>query len=99
MTPLANAKKVNQLSPQSHLLIQDGPGHCSVAMTSVCTWNAIRGYFLNNTLPANGTICAIDETIFPKSDTDIWNAGTTGDKLQLAEKIRAFDQAFMRVGG
>ncbi|TDL20711.1 hypothetical protein BD410DRAFT_841140 [Rickenella mellea] len=67
-TPLAFARKVNEyLNDSSRLVIQDGSGHCSIAMASLCTIKIIRDYFLHGKLPQNGVICPVDEILFPPS--------------------------------
>jgi pimeloyl-ACP methyl ester carboxylesterase len=74
ITPLVNAKTVNSLLPQSRLIIQDGYGHCSLAMSSLCTGKAVRGYFLDGTLPKNGLFCETNEVLFPKDDkAQVWD--------------------------
>ncbi|KAF8586360.1 hypothetical protein K439DRAFT_1659729 [Ramaria rubella] len=66
ITPVVNAKTVNQLlKNDSRLLIQDGSGHCSPAMASLCTGKVIRGYFLEGLLPPNAMVCATNENLFP----------------------------------
>ncbi|CAE7232063.1 unnamed protein product [Rhizoctonia solani] len=68
ITPVVNARTVNRLLPQSRLIVQDGSGHCSLAMASTCTAKAIRGYFLDGVLPPNGTICNTVERLFPEKE-------------------------------
>ncbi|KAI0772752.1 TAP-like protein-domain-containing protein [Trametes elegans] len=65
-TPLANGKVVHEtLGNSSRLLVQDSPGHCSLALPSLCTVRAMRAFFANGTLPAEGTVCDVDQTPFP----------------------------------
>lgn len=66
ITPVVNARTVNRLLPQSRLVVQDGSGHCSLAMASTCTGKAIRGYFLEGVLPPNGIVCDTVERLFPE---------------------------------
>jgi hypothetical protein len=41
--------------------------HTSLAGTSPCTMHAIGAYFQNGTLPAAGTVCPVEETMFGTS--------------------------------
>ncbi|KAF8518940.1 Alpha/Beta hydrolase protein [Hysterangium stoloniferum] len=79
ITPGVNAKAVNEmLKDDSRLIIQDGSGHCSSAMASLCTGKAIREYFLEGQLPPNGIVCPTNEVLFPPqniSDAMAWVAG------------------------
>ncbi|KAF8314513.1 hypothetical protein DL93DRAFT_2167299 [Clavulina sp. PMI_390] len=65
ITPLASAKKVNELLADSRLVVQDGPGHCSIAQSSLCTGKVLRDYFIDGILPPNGKVCPVDEILFP----------------------------------
>ncbi|KAG9119248.1 hypothetical protein FRC07_005802 [Ceratobasidium sp. 392] len=65
VTPLASARLVNELIPQSRLVIPDGSGHCSDAMASPCTGKVLRSYLLDGVLPPNGIVCDTVEELFP----------------------------------
>ncbi|KAJ7019491.1 TAP-like protein-domain-containing protein [Mycena alexandri] len=65
VTPIAWARKASGLFPGSVLLTQDSPGHTSLVAPSLCTHGALRAYFQNSTLPAAGTVCAVDAELFP----------------------------------
>lgn len=39
--------------------------HCSISASSLCTTKYIRGYFHNGTLPEPGTICQVEDQIWP----------------------------------
>jgi hypothetical protein len=41
--------------------------HTSLAGTSPCTAQALAAYFQNGTLPAAGTVCPIEESMFGPS--------------------------------
>ncbi|KAJ7359568.1 hypothetical protein DFH08DRAFT_1074993 [Mycena albidolilacea] len=71
ITPLRNAKKMSKAFTGSVVLMQDCPGHTSLAGASPCTWGYIREYFLNGTLPDNDTVCPVLGSLFP-------NPGATG---------------------
>ncbi|KAG8707413.1 hypothetical protein FRC09_001837 [Ceratobasidium sp. 395] len=66
MTPLVNARVLNRMLPQSRLIIQNGTGHCSYAMASLCIGRAIRRYLLEGVSPPNGVVCDTNEQLFPE---------------------------------
>ncbi|MCJ1437848.1 hypothetical protein MMC27_007235 [Xylographa pallens] len=55
VTPLPNAVHATRLFPGSVLLETKGLGHCAVSMPSVEGLLAVREYFHNGAVPANGT--------------------------------------------
>lgn len=59
--PLSDAKKVQKRYVGSRLLEQNSYGHCSVAAPSLCTAKNVRKYFADGTLPAEGTVCEVEE--------------------------------------
>ncbi|KAG8748339.1 hypothetical protein FRC10_005886 [Ceratobasidium sp. 414] len=101
ITPVVNARAVNRMLPQSRLVVQDGSGHCSLAMASTCTGRAIRGYFLDGVLPPNGIVCDTVEKLFPgvaaaTADAKVWlneEANVSEEDVQLAERMRKLGQA------
>ncbi|KAH9848513.1 Alpha/Beta hydrolase protein [Lenzites betulinus] len=67
VTPLSNGRLVHeQLKNSSRLLIQNSPGHCSLALPSLCTIKHLRAFFANGTLPEDETHCAVDASPFPQ---------------------------------
>ncbi|PWY70874.1 hypothetical protein BO94DRAFT_590186 [Aspergillus sclerotioniger CBS 115572] len=73
ITPLAAAKNLTATFEGSVLLEQNGYGHTTLSMPSLCTAKAIRAYFTNGTLPANGTICQTDVPLFTElTYKDVW---------------------------
>ncbi|KAF7331462.1 hypothetical protein MKEN_00024900 [Mycena kentingensis (nom. inval.)] len=65
ITPIENGLLVNSMMPESsRLIIQDGPGHVSLSMPTLCTQKLIRGYFAGD-IPANGTTCETEYSYFP----------------------------------
>jgi len=90
VTPVVNARKVNGLlSNSSRLIVQDGSGHCSVAMTSVCTFKAIKGYLLRGELPPDGLVCSTDERLFPPSSPEETD---NGSMLWLKASAEAYSE-------
>ncbi|KAK1235841.1 hypothetical protein PQX77_000931 [Marasmius sp. AFHP31] len=66
VTPLAGARAVASGFPGSVVLQRDAPGHTYsiLAFPSKCTVEATVAYFLNGTLPEEGTICPLDTPPF-----------------------------------
>ena len=62
--PLRDALAVRERYGGAGLLVQDSYGHCSLSAPSVCTAKAIKAYFEEGTLPAEGTVCEPDELPF-----------------------------------
>ncbi|CAE6412192.1 unnamed protein product [Rhizoctonia solani] len=71
VTPLATAIKMNNVFESSSLLVQQGFGHCSNAHPSLCTAKHIENYFVNGTVPPNGTHCTPEPGfIYPTNATN-----------------------------
>lgn len=63
VTPLRNAIANSRSHEGSAVLTQDTPGHCSGPVNpSQCTFQAIRAFFANGSLPKPGTVCYGDKT-------------------------------------
>ncbi|RMZ41762.1 proteinase [Aspergillus flavus] len=72
-TPLAAAKNLTATFEGSVLLEQNGYGHTTLSVPSLCTAKVVRAYFSNGTLPAEGTICEIDVPLFTNlTYADVW---------------------------
>ncbi|KAJ1306106.1 hypothetical protein OPQ81_010817 [Rhizoctonia solani] len=72
VTPLTSAVKMNRGfgSESSTLLIQQGYGHPSYAHPSLCTIKHVGAYFVNGTVPKNGTYCTPEPGwIYPSNNT------------------------------
>ncbi|KAJ7262471.1 TAP-like protein-domain-containing protein [Mycena rebaudengoi] len=94
VTPLSHARRTASAFPGAVLLTQDSPGHTSQAAQSLCTIQHIGQYFQNGTLPEAGTLCPVDQELFPKpsastavrrsiQDSELLEAGR-----QIAEAVR-----------
>ena len=82
VTPGRYAKKMAKGFEGAVALIQDSPGHCSLAAPSNCTTTYIRQYFQTGALPDEGTVCPADELPFGKTEGE-------ADVLDLhAQKLR-----------
>ena len=63
VTPLANAFNASHSFQGSSVLQHSGYGHGLFASPSECAARYVRAYFLNGSLPANGTECTPDQTL------------------------------------
>ncbi|TFK90615.1 alpha/beta-hydrolase [Polyporus arcularius HHB13444] len=61
VTPLTHARRVSKKFGGAALLTQESYGHCSISAPSLCTAKHIRAYFVNGTLPEEGSTCEVDE--------------------------------------
>jgi len=103
VTPLWVARGVQRrLSHSSRLLLQDGPGHTSEALASVCFVRASLAYFKDGTLPSDGTVCPVDESPFPDLDSSSGNRvgvmGLSGAEKEYMALVREGGYAFQRPG-
>ncbi|KAJ6450720.1 hypothetical protein C8R47DRAFT_1230148 [Mycena vitilis] len=89
ITPIGSGMRINSLMPNSsRMIIQDGPGHCSTAIPTLCTAKLVRGYFAG-TLPENGTTCETDYTFSPDpSETDSAFVGLNAEDAKLLDSVR-----------
>ncbi|KII90368.1 hypothetical protein PLICRDRAFT_38880 [Plicaturopsis crispa FD-325 SS-3] len=62
--PLHDARAVQARYEGAGLLVQKSYGHCSISSPSLCTAKNVRAYFVNGTVPAEGTECDVDELPF-----------------------------------
>ncbi|KAF8608854.1 alpha/beta-hydrolase [Ceratobasidium sp. AG-I] len=72
VTPLTSAVKMSKGfgSKSATLLVQEGPGHATVSLPSLCTIKNVQKYFLDGKVPTNGTYCALEPGyIFPVNGT------------------------------
>ncbi|KAF7336182.1 hypothetical protein MVEN_02165700 [Mycena venus] len=89
ITPIENGLRVNSLMPDStRMIIQDGPGHCSLVLPTLCTLKLVRGYFAG-TLPENGTICETSYTFPDPSKPESNFLELNAEDTRLLESARA----------
>ncbi|KAK5626704.1 hypothetical protein RRF57_002419 [Xylaria bambusicola] len=92
VTPLVSARSNSAGFPGSVVLVQNAYGHSTLAASSTCTANYIRGYFQNGTLPVSGTVCEPD--YYPFQDT----SAIENDELAIAlDKLSKFVWGSLRV--
>ncbi|KAI0634191.1 TAP-like protein-domain-containing protein [Trametes polyzona] len=90
-TPLRSGKLAleRQGNASAHLLIQNGPGHTSLALSSLCTARNVQAYFANGTLPESGTICQVDEMPFPSAaNSTVLSRRESADDRKLLESLQ-----------
>ncbi|EJD49761.1 alpha/beta-hydrolase [Auricularia subglabra TFB-10046 SS5] len=83
VAPLWNAEKMSKGFTGSVVLTQNNPGHCSVSAPSLCTAGHVRAYFRDGSLPTPGTVCDVEQGVFPAD----------GDKMIRA--LVAFDRQLL----
>jgi len=67
VTPLRNAIGNSRRHEGSTVLTQDTPGHCAGPVNpSQCTYDVIRRFFANGTLPEEGTVCSGDRSAWDR---------------------------------
>ncbi|KAI5275952.1 hypothetical protein E4T47_01072 [Aureobasidium subglaciale] len=70
VTPAINAHKMAKRMTDSVFLLQDSPGHTSLAAYSKCTTRYVKEYFQRGSLPSVNTTCEVEEKPFgPEGDT------------------------------
>ncbi|QRV76812.1 alpha/beta hydrolase family protein [Ceratobasidium sp. AG-Ba] len=93
VTPLSSAIKMSEGfgKDSASLLVQQGPTN-SISHPSLCTYKHVRDYFVNGTVPANGTHCTAEPGfIYPTNNTNSKRAEPSSDKydkklLEVVEK-------------
>ncbi|KAJ7482544.1 hypothetical protein FB451DRAFT_1084919 [Mycena latifolia] len=98
ITPIQSGLRINSLMPNStRIIIQDGPGHCSVSVPTPCTLRLVRDYFAGM-LPENGTMCDTEYDYFPdpSAPEPALSAMNAEDK-KLVESARAVAQILQRI--
>ncbi|KAL2671271.1 hypothetical protein Neosp_013851 [[Neocosmospora] mangrovei] len=64
ITPLDSAWEVSHRLRGSRVLVHDGVGHSVIQHPSKCTYQFIRDYFTDGTMPELGTVCKADTPPF-----------------------------------
>lgn len=85
VTPGRYAKKMAKGFEGAVALIQDSPGHCSIAAPSNCTMAYVRQYFQSGALPPHGTVCAADEMPFGDAEAEVQVADAEMLKLRRSQ--------------
>ncbi|CAE6503704.1 unnamed protein product [Rhizoctonia solani] len=94
VTPLASAVKMSKaFGDSASLLVQQGFGHASLAHPSLCTAKHIQEYFINGTVPRNGTRCTPEPGfIYPSNATNTKRAVLSERDAQLLISIEKMGQ-------
>lgn len=77
VTPLSAAQNMSAGFEGSVVLHHDGFGHTSIAQKSDCTNEIIAKYFLDGTVPEDGTVCEPNDPLFA-NDEEIPAGGEGG---------------------
>ncbi|KAJ3872945.1 hypothetical protein F5051DRAFT_420415 [Lentinula edodes] len=94
ITPKSSGLLVNSLMPDSSvIIIQDGPGHCSIFLPSLCTAKLQRGYFAGE-IPKNGTVCPVDLATFPDEESDKHIQMLSTEDQELLKALRDLEAMF-----
>ncbi|KAJ4294006.1 hypothetical protein N0V90_007695 [Kalmusia sp. IMI 367209] len=64
VSPLRAAEKMAKRFGGAHLLVQNSVGHTTTSAASTCTWEHVKRYVRDATLPEEGTVCEADEVPF-----------------------------------
>ncbi|KAF9072802.1 hypothetical protein BDP27DRAFT_1400715 [Rhodocollybia butyracea] len=95
ITPMSSGILVNSLMPDSSVLvIQDGPGHTSFAMPSLCTAKLQRRYFAGD-IPQNGTLCPVDVKTFPDEDSERSLQALSREDQELVDALKEIGEGLM----
>ncbi|KAJ7250723.1 hypothetical protein C8J57DRAFT_1667415 [Mycena rebaudengoi] len=99
-SPIESGLRINSLVRDStRLIIQDGPGHGSTAIPTLCTTKLVRGYF-EGKLPENGTVCDTSFDFFPDPSKDTAEAVLLDeDERRLLESARAVGALLQELSG
>lgn len=87
VTPLRNAKRMNERFPGSVLLQQDSAGHCSFTAPSLCTAKAVREYFQTGVMPKEGTVCKPDVKPFELGRASVSSMGMSREDADLLDAL------------
>ncbi|KZT36575.1 hypothetical protein SISSUDRAFT_1049722 [Sistotremastrum suecicum HHB10207 ss-3] len=95
VTPLWAAKKMSKGFKDAVVLTQNSSGHCSLAATSACTAKYIREYFRDGTLPPEGTVCEIEDHVFPPDNISSYRTEALSvEDAQLRDAMRKLNDVF-----
>ncbi|SCV70430.1 BQ2448_1824 [Microbotryum intermedium] len=93
VTPEISARKMaDGFGKDSATLViqRDGLGHCSSVHPSLCTAKLIRNYFINGTVPEDGTECGTEDGfLFPHTEKKWQPKIDSVDDRELADAIYA----------
>ncbi|KAJ7751892.1 Alpha/Beta hydrolase protein [Mycena maculata] len=76
--------------PGSAILTQDSPGHASITAPSICTSTYFRQYFQNGSLPAPGTVCPVEASLFgaPANSTASRRAALSAEEEEVLAALK-----------
>ncbi|KAJ7441631.1 hypothetical protein B0H11DRAFT_2095796 [Mycena galericulata] len=101
ITPIQSGLRINSPMPDfTRMIIQDGPGHCSPSLPTLCTAKLVRAYFAG-TLPENGTMCDTSYDFFPdpkRGDPTLVEPTMDAEEKLLAS-VRAAEELLRDIRG
>lgn len=99
VTPGRYAKKMAKGFEGAVALIQDSPGHCSLAAPSRCTTAYVRQYFQTGALPEEGTVCPVDDIPFGKDEEEVLDVEALKSRQRQQTAAKALYAANSGLGG
>ena len=91
VTDVSSARAMADRFPGSVALEQFSQGHCSISSPSLCTAKYVRSYLQTGGLPADGTVCEVDQIPFEssaKTAVDIEALGA--EERELWDVVKTF---------
>lgn len=100
VTPGLYAKQMSEGYEGAVALIQNSPGHCSIAMFSSCTMGYVNRYFQTGELPPVNTTCELDVQPFGNGEAgvlDVELMKKTEEHAKISDAILEHGNGFMGV--
>lgn len=108
VTPLAAARAAVAKFEGSALLVHGGIGHGNVGQPTNCSWDVVRDYFVDGTVPREGKVCEAEQNAFEyavaralakaNATADVSASGVTDGKAN-EEKDDATDERIETAAG
>ena len=87
ITPMSSARTASAKFEGSVVLSHGGNGHKLMRHPSICTAKAVRSYFVNGTMPEEGTICEPDVGAFEVAAAGGEGASSEEDRRLLRRMV------------
>ncbi|EJT96862.1 hypothetical protein DACRYDRAFT_102606 [Dacryopinax primogenitus] len=95
-TPISSARLVRaRLGSSSVLALQNGPGHCTISLPSLCNIRRSRAFFEFGKLPQDGEVCEVTVGPFPEDRAELGEAEmeSVSSAIRLGEVLHAVRRA------
>lgn len=89
-TPLRSAQNISTGFEGSVVLEVNGSGHCIINAPSACGFRALVAYWLNGTLPEEGTLCETAKAFDPYSWKDVFEEVGATNGTESVERRAAY---------